>query len=766
MSKKNSNKLIAYAVVRISTCNQTTDSQASDIVKVADDWGYYIPSEYIFEEQISGYDEDYNQDRDSIIQLRNAIQERKPDAIFIWELSRLTRTPDKVEKYISEFSLQPMIPLYIYKFGKEGIWTIQDGKILFENTKAIRACADAVYEELMQIRERTMRGRNAKAKKGLNVGHVADGYIVNRDDTFSVDETRKKDIVRLFKLYAEHSYTTDQVAAILNSEHIKTATHYRATSDLFPKYTPQYIRKKKGVETIIDRTKSEWTGELVLQTLRNKWYRGKRTYTIYDEVVEFDVPRLIEDQDLLSRVDEKLSSNRIIPKSTASKNTYLLSTLIFCGQCGKPMYGHVTGRYNHYYCSSMESGKKCGNRGVNKENVEAIVLSRIQFYAMQDLYRETDKSIFLKFYKNEDVLQQYKDSLKVALAAKQRAESNIIRYNEDINQYIELQGSARQKDLQQRYTRKINELYDKIDTEKKNIIQKDAAITRTKQLIDATKNIKQVITEISKTKSVSESLGHVREIIKRIELYSPDYNSHVIRITYVNGFTEDIIYNYSLLREGYIPMWSDYFKSKEEDDETNPSECIRFNEETGYIELKGSLYWLRGGGMCIDDENGWLKDIKNRQEYCKRNNITEKEEIDRLVKEVTPISPIYEDRISVRDYILEYRKYSKTRIYPFVKEVPTGERAEKQLKYSHEYSKKQNTGLPTSLPRLDREYDNESIIKECKHLYNRLYKIKNHKRMSPDEKEQKISEIKNKLALLNATKKYLTREEQLKKHLG
>ena len=52
MSKSGGNKKLAYAIVRVSTSNQKTDSQAADIVKVADEMGYYIPKEYIFEESI------------------------------------------------------------------------------------------------------------------------------------------------------------------------------------------------------------------------------------------------------------------------------------------------------------------------------------------------------------------------------------------------------------------------------------------------------------------------------------------------------------------------------------------------------------------------------------------------------------------------------------------------------------------------------------------------------------------------------------------
>ena len=148
----NDDMRIAYAVIHASSQHQEANSQASEIVKAANMMGYHIPSEYIFEERNTGYEEDYYKDRDSIINLRNAIRERKPDAIFVWDLYQLSHIPDKVENLIIEFSLQPMIPLYIYKFGRSGLWTIQDGQIQFENIKVIRTCAEDAYKEKMQKR--------------------------------------------------------------------------------------------------------------------------------------------------------------------------------------------------------------------------------------------------------------------------------------------------------------------------------------------------------------------------------------------------------------------------------------------------------------------------------------------------------------------------------------------------------------------------------------------------------------------------------------
>ena len=47
----------------------------------------------------------------------------KPDAIFVWELSRLTRRAIKVQRYIDRFSVLPKIPMY---FADYDVWTLDE----------------------------------------------------------------------------------------------------------------------------------------------------------------------------------------------------------------------------------------------------------------------------------------------------------------------------------------------------------------------------------------------------------------------------------------------------------------------------------------------------------------------------------------------------------------------------------------------------------------------------------------------------------------
>ena len=201
----------------MSTSEQDLRSQKESLMRIAEKYGYTIVDKNegndFFSEKITGYD-DYGYDRESIVMLRQAIQIRRPDAIFIWELSRLTRNATKVSKYINELSLDTKIPMY---FADYNMWTIdpETGKINNDNVLQIQGGARAVEMERERIKERTSRGRNAKAERGYYVGHLKDGYIwvedENGEKVFKVDEERKPTIEKIYELYLDKQMSTGEI---------------------------------------------------------------------------------------------------------------------------------------------------------------------------------------------------------------------------------------------------------------------------------------------------------------------------------------------------------------------------------------------------------------------------------------------------------------------------------------------------------------------------------------------------------------------------
>ena len=59
-------KPIAYMLCRVSTPEQSLESQEETLLSIAKNYGFQVPPECIFREQKTGYDEDINEDRTSV----------------------------------------------------------------------------------------------------------------------------------------------------------------------------------------------------------------------------------------------------------------------------------------------------------------------------------------------------------------------------------------------------------------------------------------------------------------------------------------------------------------------------------------------------------------------------------------------------------------------------------------------------------------------------------------------------------------------------
>jgi DNA invertase Pin-like site-specific DNA recombinase len=168
-------KKIAYAIARESSDDRTLQNQYDSIQKLAKELGYKIVRE--FGDNISG---DASK-RDGAFapfmeELKEAIRERTPDAIFIAALDRLTRTTYEQGYFLTYFSVENRIPMY---FAKENVWTIDlaTGK-LNEKVMSELSSDTTPQKERENIAKRTQAPRAKVGLEGYYIGHLSDGYCV------------------------------------------------------------------------------------------------------------------------------------------------------------------------------------------------------------------------------------------------------------------------------------------------------------------------------------------------------------------------------------------------------------------------------------------------------------------------------------------------------------------------------------------------------------------------------------------------------------
>lgn len=722
----------AALICRVSTPKQIRlglDSQVAVLKRKAIDDGYDVLDELIFQEQISGLDA--NQPiRKSLQDLMNAVEEHKVDVCYTYELTRISRDPFNLVERVKWFS-DRKIPMYIYVAD---LWTLNrdSKKEIDETTNYVFSKATSGKYEVEIMKERIKRSKDEVARKGLYIGHLSDGYCVVQTENgkeIKIDEDRKKVIKRIFDLY-QQGYTIDKIAETLNADKIPTASNYRFNSPKFKGYQESY--HKKGSKVPISRKDTRWQGSIVSTYLRNRWYVGERTYN--KQAYSIDPIIATNQWNIVSSMLEQNAAN-FRSKKKSTKHSYLLSGLLFCGKCGRKMYGHYTGLNNHYYCSSIEEGTKCGLVGVNKENIEAIVALAVKAKGTIDVLNGTeDSGLVLQFFKmNENekrnLKKQYKTNEKQIQELNQNIEDKCAEIKEAYKKSIENKDkSSLYEEIAQEFEKERDEL---LKTREKITSENILISKRLNKEDNLSKQISQMVDE--RDLSVLSEL--FSSVIDKIIVYNLTKSIHVIRINYVNSYSEDFIYSYRLLKQGIIPLKHAVL---------NEEDLIHYDEDLNSLisSKEGALY----NGRYVSNEQ--LQMAFDEEE-------TSPEEIVELIS--SSAFMWLESDVNVKEFI----RYCKNTIG-----VPSFERleelsdeAKEQNARYKEWRKKYNTGLPTCVPYVIKDASYEEISLKKKHLYNRKYKVKKHKKLTDEERRLKLEEIDKELAILTAKVKYMNRTD-------
>lgn len=775
----------AFGLIRVSTTEQDTQSQKDTLKRIAEEKGYIIVDEReghdFFSEKISGYDEQAH-DRDSIVQLKEQIAIRKPDAIFCLELSRLTRRATKVSHYIDELSIVPKIPMY---FADYDIWTI-DPDTKKQNDDGIMTLyggARSVEIERERIRSRTSRGRDAKAEKGYYVGHLKDGYkwVFNEDNEKVIvrDEHRDKMIETIFELYLNKDYSIAEIRDYLNSKKYPTANKYRYEHpDLFKGYKREY-RDRTG--NVYSREDVIWSDGMVSGVLKDEWYVGIRRY----HGVEHQIDPIVS-KELWNGCQKKLKQYRT--NVSTAKHPYLLGGLLHCGVCGRKMYGHNDGGYGDmYYCSSYEYGKnnRCGLRWVRRQNIEAILMGIVKRRVYSDvaLGRLSPFSDF--FSVDKEKLKDIEDKIKTYKSLIKQADEDVENINKSID-FMIAQQAKRPDDTEwvARYDRAIAEKEKEIKEKERETLDYEVSIDRLKKQKKLLASVEEKLVEINNLDDYIKAKSLMQFVIQKIVLFNSDKTTTIIRIEYVNGKTDTAIYNPIKMKKKCIVLSMD---------EWNINQRYGYDDKKKKIVFSGCYLACNDTTMTLfdegeDEETQMEREIRmteGRARFGKWNTPENKERFENEMLELgvdkSEADKVYEkavqdgiiwnniedaikyfeaqgcvvfkDEISVKDFI-DYKKNTSICVFSYSDLLPMSERGERIKKYHQEYGKRYNTGK-TFEPFIVKDFSYEQICKERKRLYNRIDKIKHNKHKTQEQKDEEIFKIREQLEAYRYQIKYL-----------
>jgi site-specific DNA recombinase len=263
---------------------------------------------------------------------------------------------------------------YIAKLERNGVRLISATETI-ENTptgKLVTLIKSAVAQFTVEnLATELKKGQVEVAMKAMHLGGMPPlGYIVDPlTRKYAIDE-KEAGIVRIiFEKYAT-GVGYNEILQYLNSMGFRT---------------------KKGNEfgknSLHDLLKNQkYTGRYIYRRRNEEYFDGKRISQINPEnkwiVVEEGMPSII-DRALFDKVQEKMAQNRQNAGRYKAKVNYLLSGLIYCGECGSPMQGNTRtdGRYgtkySSYDCSKKSRRNTCSNRGIRKEHIEDYVVDEL-----------------------------------------------------------------------------------------------------------------------------------------------------------------------------------------------------------------------------------------------------------------------------------------------------------------------------------------------------------------------------------------------------
>ncbi len=313
------------------------------------------------------------------------------DIILVWKLDRFARNRYDSAHYknvLNKNSVKVVSVTETISRGAEGI--------LLESM--LEGMAEYYSAELS---EKITRGLTENALKcKFNGGTKTIGYLINSEQMYEIDPQAAPIVLEAFKLYVSGK-TMKEVTEIVNEMGLRTA---------------------RGHKLNLSATQ---------RMLQNRKYLGEYRYS--NHVTECGIPQIIP-TDLFERVQKTLEKNKKSPASHKATDDYLLTTKLFCGDCGSIMVGEIgRGRnnqqYRYYKCISAKRKKGCKSRkGIKKDVLENLVLTHIIKTIMDDDTVEAIIDIAMKEQAKENVALP---ALKKQLSDVKRGIENILNAIQD-----------------------------------------------------------------------------------------------------------------------------------------------------------------------------------------------------------------------------------------------------------------------------------------------------------------------------------------------
>ena len=284
------------------------------------------------------------------------------DTVLVWKLDRFSR-----DRYDSAH--------YKHLLKKNGVKVISAKENISDGPEGIilesmlEGYAEYYSAELSQKIQRGQRENAMKCKN--NGGNTPLGYYVDKQKcALEVDPITAPIVQEIYTRYDKG----ERVCQIKDS------------------------MNEKGLKTHRGKPFSVAGVSLIL---KNRKYIGEYKYG--EVIIPDGIPAII-DKDLFERVRRRMDTNKHTPARAKADEEYLLTTKLFCGNCGRLMAGEsgksgTKGiKYRYYKCSGAKRSLGCHRKPLRKDWIErvAVLLTVRQVLTDETIDRIADAIIVMQ----------------------------------------------------------------------------------------------------------------------------------------------------------------------------------------------------------------------------------------------------------------------------------------------------------------------------------------------------------------------------------
>lgn len=340
---------------------ESIDAQKRAISYFAKEKGYEIVK-YYEDRALSGK----TSQRPAFLEMMEDVKGGKIDAVIVHKLDRFSR--DKADAFYYEAQLKDN--------GVELVSVMEN----LENTPAgnlMRAVITAMNSYYVDnLATEVMKGLKENAYNCLMTGGTPPLGYNFIDKKYVINKNEAKAIQIMFNMYDE-GYGYNKIITALNNLGYTTKKG-----------------GKFGKNSLYDLFRNErYKGTYVFNKAQARKRNGSRSRKIKpdDEIIRIPngVPAII-DEAVWERVNAKMDANKRRGGASAAKEQYLLSGLIYCGECGYAMHGNARfpapnrPKFISYRCNHRDNNLACNNREIKRDDIEGFVIGQLEKYLFNE----------------------------------------------------------------------------------------------------------------------------------------------------------------------------------------------------------------------------------------------------------------------------------------------------------------------------------------------------------------------------------------------